>query len=156
MCEGLEVSLYEDVEDHTARDNFYCPLNPLKKEHEGLFNSENRGVINTYYLYTYKRNHASIALSENVRLRDKSDQGNWVDLISKVPDPSNKELIADVFMTDQHHANIEMWDGEYKTNHASSGDGRNDQSVSYVDGHAKLNYRKNKPQFDTNGIILWW
>lgn len=152
----LDISLYKDIENFTVRDNFYCPLNPLQKAHEGLFNSKNRSVINTYYIYTYKRNHSSPALSENVRLRDKSEQGNWVDLISKVPDPSGKVLIADVYMTDQNYSNVEMWDGEYKTNHASSVDGRNDQSTSYVDGHATLNYRKNKPGFDTNGIILWW
>ena len=152
----LDISLYKDIEAHTVKENFYCPLNPLKKEHEGLFNSVNRGVINTYYTYTYKRNHSSPALSGNGRLRDKSDQGNWVDLIAKVPDPSTKVLISDIYMTDQHHANIEMWDGEYKTNHASSRDGRIDQSTSYVDGHAKINFRKNNPQFDTNGIILWW
>ena len=152
----LDISLYEDIKSYTVKENFYCPLNPLKTEHEGLFNSTNRGVINTYYIYTYKRNHSSQALSGNGRLRDKSDQGNWVDLISKVPDPSTKVLIADIFMTDQYHSNIEMWDGEYKTNHAYTKDGRVDQSTAYVDGHAKIVYKKNKPQFDTNGIILWW
>ena len=153
----LDISLYEDIKDFTVRDNFYCPLNPLKKEHEGLFNSTNRGVINTHYIYTYKRNHSFKALSENDFLRDKSDQGNWVDLLSKVPAPSQKVLMADVYMTDQlNDPTIEMWDGEYKTNHASSNSSRFDQSTSYVDGHAKLNYKRNQPQFDTNGIILWW
>ena len=152
----LDISLYQDIENYTVRDNFYCPLNPLKKEHEGLFNSTNRGVINTYYTYTYRRNHTSQALYNNTQLRDKSDQGHWVDLIAKVPDPSQKQLISDIYMTDLDHNSTEMWDGEYKSNHSSSGDGRNDQSTSYVDGHAKINFRQNQPQFDTNGIILWW
>ena len=89
----LNKSLWNDISDYALKDQFYCPLNPLPAELDNFWNWDGGSAAYkvTYYNYTYFRNNPSSSLYYTSRLRDQSDQGKWIDLISKVPSSTKLE-----------------------------------------------------------------
>lgn len=125
---------------------YFCPVkNDYNKE--GAWNHSSEKRI-TDYIYTFRRSEGN--------LRNATIEGSqeWVEMFSKVEDPTSMEFIADtVFKNNSAFNEANMYG--VRTNHL--GNYELDQNAAYVDGHAELRHWGNFQQrFNTGRGFFWW
>ena len=128
------------------QDVYFCPVKNGYDKDGAWAHSAQKRIVD--YAFTFKRAEGT--------LRTASIEGNqqWVDMFSKVDDPTEMEFVSDtVFKNNSSFTEANMYG--VRTNHI--GTYKLDQNAVYVDGHAKLRHWGNFQQrFNTGRGYFWW
>lgn len=134
-----------DVLDMT-QELYFCPAKN-NYDKNGAWNHSTAKRV-TDYTYTFRRSEGT--------LRNATIEGNqeWVEMFSKVEDPTAMEFITDtVFKNNSAFDEANMYG--VRTNHI--GTYKLDQNAAYVDGHAELrHWGKFQQRFNTGRGYFWW
>jgi prepilin-type N-terminal cleavage/methylation domain-containing protein len=129
-----------------SKEVFFCPVK-AGYDKDGAWNHTSAKRV-TDYIYTFRRAEGS--------LRNAFIEGDqeWVEILSRVEDPSEMEFVADTVFKNNSAFDESNRHG-VRTTHL--GNYTLDQNATYVDGHAKLRHWGNFQQrFNTGRGYFWW